>query len=76
LVDLRGVDDDAQQINRVMVQEAPHHLFVLRKTVQIVQAGQINHFDHLCTQQNFGTKQINGNAGPVANAGAGLHKPI
>ena len=67
-LDLRGVEYDQCKIGHVVVQEVAHHLFVVGKTVQVVDAGQVDDFHHVAAEQDLAAEQFDGNARPVADA--------
>ncbi len=45
--DLGGVEYYQRQIGRIVVQEVAHHLFVIRKTMQVIDARQVDDFNHV-----------------------------
>jgi len=68
-LDLGGVEDDDNQIERIFFHEMAYYLFVVGEAVQVVDAGQVNQFDHLAGEQQLGAQQVDRDARPVADPG-------
>jgi hypothetical protein len=71
VIQLCCVQDDANEVNGIVFKKTADDPFVIRETVQVIDAWQVNHLDGITTKDYSCTEEINGNAGPVADAGRG-----
>ena len=69
MVQLCRIQDDANKINGIVFKKTADNLFVIREAVQVIDARQIDYLDGITTKDNTGTEEIDGNTGPVADAG-------
>lgn len=49
-LNLRRIQEDDDQIYRVILQKMAHHPLILREAVQVVNSGQVYHLDHLACE--------------------------
>jgi hypothetical protein len=68
MLELGGVDYDADQVYRVVFDEVADYLFVVRESVQIIDSGQVNDVNSLAAEEYACAEQFNRNPWPVANA--------
>ena len=66
-IDLAGIEDQHQQIQRGALQEAPHDCFVLRQAVQVVDAGEVNQLEVLPLELNIALVQVHREPRPITD---------
>ena len=74
--ELGGIDRDQQEVDGLGFKEVTDQLFVVGIAVQVINARQVDEFDHLAADQNLRRQQIDGDAGPVADPGRGPGQAI
>ena len=67
-VDLRRVQHQGDEVDARLLEELPDEPLVAGKTVQVVDARQVDDLDHVGAQQHLGREELDGDPGPVAHA--------
>ena len=67
-VDLRGIQHQHEQIARGGGQKRSDHLFIVRESLQVIDAGQVYELDQLIVQTQARREEVNRDARPVADA--------
>ena len=67
MIQLGGVENNSDQVERNVFQEAAYDLLIIGETMQVVNTGEIDHLDSLPAQDDACGEQIDGHAWPVTD---------